>query len=160
MVGPINSNRPVHVPQASATDEAASATRGKSQMSVGHRAKEALATRSDMYDVNYDAPNAMGKLASMIAKMEVSAVSVPDAPVEPEGVTVETTITTIVVDPPVEESPPDVLLDLPDDAEIVLDTEADETAAEVILDALAEPEDAAEAPVVADLVPDAEEEEV
>ncbi len=169
MVGPINSNRPVQIPQVSAPDDTEPAPRGKSRLSVGHQAKAMLGDMKSMDGMNYSAPNAMGKLASMIAKMELAEEQVPDAPPEPEVIIVEAAVTTIVVDAPAEETAAEVMLDVSDEAdnfieepevaEIILDVGEEQTAAEVILEAIDEAESVAEEPVIADIIPDAEEEE-
>ena len=94
MVAPINSNRPVQIPQIPTKDDAQAAPRGKSAMSVGHQAKMELAelTTEDIK------PNSMGKLASMIAQLKFDAETAPDVPVEEDIATEEPAVELITQD--------------------------------------------------------------
>lgn len=137
MVGPINSNRPVQMPANSARNDADVISRGKSQMSVGHQAKEQLLENTINHEVDVTAPNAMGKLASMIAQMKIVEEQIPDVSPESVVVEVEAAIVTVIEDPQPVATDSELSLDLldgleedPNDpmgVENILDQETDET---------------------------------
>lgn len=128
MVGPVNSNRPTHLPQMNPKQDAEAAPRGKSDMSIGHQAKAMLAEQGDAAGLDLSGANKMGKLASMLAQTKFDAETVPETPAEPEVSSDETPLVPVVPDT----EPEEVVVELISESNTVSVVETEETADSLI----------------------------